>query len=133
MSGSFDFQRALAKYGADALIRVDMIRRASILELVGLIIDASPVDTGLFRGNWQCALNSPKELSLGTLDKGGNSAKAEALANLGALVDVFFLTNNLPYAERLEYGYSRQAPEGMVRVNVAKWNRIVEEKAKGYP
>lgn len=41
----------------------------------------------------------------------------------------FTLTNNLPYAERLEYGWSNQAPQGMVRVNVARFNTLLEEEA----
>jgi hypothetical protein len=57
----------------------------------------------------------------------------EALANLGSMVDVVYMTNSLPYAEKIEYeGYSRQAPQGMLRANVAKWQRIVKAKAKAY-
>jgi hypothetical protein len=47
-------------------------------------------------------------------------------------VDVVWFVNNLPYAERIEYGYSKQAPEGMVRRHVAMWRRIVETKARAY-
>ena len=116
------------------MVRLDKIRRASILELFNLIVDATPVDTGLLRGNWQVAINSPKVDKTSRLDRGGNQAKAEALANLGALADIVFLTNNLPYVERIEFeGYSRQAPGGMARRNIARWKEIVEAKARGIP
>ncbi len=126
------FQQAVGKWGIKALVRIDKIRRASILELFSLVIDGTPVDTGMLRGNWQTTINSPSTSRIDRLDKGGMAAKAEALANLGSLLDVVFLTNSLPYVERIEYeGYSHQAPAGMVRVNKAKWSRIVEAKARG--
>ena len=44
---------------------------------------------------------------------------------------VTFMANNLPYAHRLEFeGWSRQAPEGMVRRTVARFNQIADEAAK---
>lgn len=45
-----------------------------------------------------------------------------------------FFTNNLPYAERIEYdGWSRfKAPQGMVRKNVVRWDDIVAAKAREY-
>ncbi len=128
---TMSFQDAVGKWGAKALVRIDKIRRASILELFSLVIDGTPVDKGLLRGNWQVSLNSPIKTTTDRLDPGGNAAKAEALATLGSLVDIVFMTNNLPYAERIEYeSYSHQAPAGMVRVNKAKWSRIVAAKAK---
>jgi hypothetical protein len=127
------FTAAVQAWGVDALIRVDKVRRASALELISLVITATPVDTGMLRGNWQTKLNAPVTSHIVRLDKGGNAAIAEALANLGSMVDVVYMTNSLPYAEKIEYeGYSRQAPQGMLRANVAKWQRIVKAKAKAY-
>ena len=40
---------------------------------------------------------------------------------------VQFFTNNLPYAAALENGHSGQAPGGMVRVTVARFQQIVLE------
>jgi hypothetical protein len=43
---------------------------------------------------------------------------------------VHFLTNNLPYALRLEYGWSKnQAPAGMVGLAVAEFQSIVRDAA----
>jgi predicted short-subunit dehydrogenase-like oxidoreductase (DUF2520 family) len=120
------FSAAVAKYGVTALDKVDKIRRASILDLIGLIIEATPVDTGLLRGNFQASINAPVTSKTDREDKTGDAVIAEAMANLGSLADIFFLTNNLPYAERIEYeGFSAQAPEGMVRISAARWAEIV--------
>jgi hypothetical protein len=55
------------------------------------------------------------------LDKSGQQAMAEVAANTpkGAGQETY-IANNLPYIEELEYGSSKQAPAGMVRVNFAR-------------
>lgn len=127
------FQGQLKGFGIKTLDRIDKVRRASVLELFKLVIFATPIDTGRLRGNWQTTINSPATASIGRLDTSGAAAMAEAVANLGSLADVVWFTNNLPYAERIEYdGWSKQAPEGMVRKHVASWKRIVEAKARAF-
>lgn len=128
MAGRFESQ--LRGFGIKALDKVDKVRRASVLELFKLVIMATPVDTGRLRGNWQTTINSPAGSEISRDDPSGAAALAEAMANLGSLADVVWFTNNLPYAERIEYeGWSRQAPEGMVRRHLAQWQRIVSAKA----
>lgn len=125
------FKSQLKGFGIVTLEKVDRVRRASVLELFKLVIFATPVDTGRLRGNWQTTINSPATEAVGRT--GGDVSLAEAMANLGALVDVVWFTNNLPYAERIEYdGWSGQAPEGMVRRHVSQWQKIVAAKAKAY-
>lgn len=127
------FSAAVARWGIDALVRVDQVRRASALELFSLVIDATPVDTGRLRGNWQVSINSPVTSETSRLDKSGGLAKAEALANLGSLVDIVYMTNNLPYVEAIEFdGHSAQAPSGMFRLSVMRWEEIVKKKAQAY-
>jgi len=124
------FESQLRGFGIHALDKVDQVRRASVLELFKLVIMATPVDTGRLRGNWQTTINSPAGAAITRDDPSGAAALAEAMANLGSLADVVWFTNNLPYAERIEYeGWSRQAPEGMVRRHLAQWQRIVSAKA----
>lgn len=129
MTGRFESQ--LRGFGIKVLDKVDKVRRASVLELFKLVIYATPVDSGRLRGNWQTTVNTPATAEIERTDGNGGLALAEAMANLGGLLDVVWFTNNLPYAERIEYdGWSRQAPEGMVRKHVAQWRRIVEAKAR---
>ena len=131
MAGRFESQ--LRGFGVKALDKVDKVRRASVLELFKLVIMATPVDTGRLRGNWQTTINSPAGAATTRDDPNGAAALAEVMANLGSLADVVWFTNNLPYAERIEYeGWSRQAPEGMVRRHIAQWQRIVSTKAQAW-
>lgn len=128
MAGRFETQ--LRGFGITALDKVDKVRRASVLELFKLVIYATPVDTGRLRGNWQTTINTPAGSTREVLDPSGGAALAEVMANMGGLLDVVWFTNNLPYVERIEYdGWSRQAPEGMVRKHIAQWQRIVSAKA----
>ena len=109
----------------------ETVARQVSFELFSAVIKASPVDTGRFRMNWQTAgAVAPSGVIDGT-DKGGAAAIGDAASYIFAASDwnEFTLTNNLPYAERLEYGWSNQAPQGMVRVNVARFNTLLEEEA----
>lgn len=128
------FEAQVRKFGRTTLDRIDRVRRASSLELFRLIIEETPVDRGVLRNNWRTQVNSPNVSKKDSADPSGAQALAEATANLGRLQDTVFFTNNLPYAERIEYdGWSRfKAPAGMVRKNVARWDQIVAAKAREY-
>ena len=127
------FRAQLASFAKGVPVKVDQIRRASILELFKLIIYSTPVDEGRLRGNWQTTVNRPAAQETARRDTNGGVTLAEVMANMGGLLDVVYFTNNMPYAERIEYdGWSAQAPEGMVRRHVFRWEQIVAAKAKAY-
>lgn len=128
------FEDQVRRFGRTTMERIDKTRRASTLELFRLIIVETPVDDGVLRNNWRTQVNGPNTDSLDSEDPSGARALAEAAANLGELKDTVFFTNNLPYAERIEYdGWSRfKAPQGMVRKNVVRWDDIVAAKAREY-
>ena len=99
--------------------QMEKLLRASVLETDSLLKQASPVDTGRFRVSWQVGENAapggekPPGTYSGTppLDRIGYSR--EQLGN------VYSVHNNLPYAESLANGSSKQAPAGWVQ-GVAK-------------
>lgn len=124
------FSASLANFETHALEQIDKVRRAAIINLFNLIVDATPVDEGRLRGNWQTNAGSPKLGELSEI-RGPSEVKAEIVANLGKVTDTVFFTNNLPYAHRIEYeGWSAFARNGMVRPNVLRWNEIVNSVAK---
>ena len=109
----------------------ETVARQVSFKLFSAVIKASPVDTGRFRMNWQTAGAVTPSGVIDAVDQSGNKAVAMAADYVLKNSDwnEFTLTNNLPYAERLEYGWSNQAPQGMVRVNVARFNTLLEEEA----
>ncbi|HBX1184350.1 TPA: HK97 gp10 family phage protein [Salmonella enterica subsp. enterica serovar Enteritidis] len=107
-----------------------VIRQVSI-KLFSAIIKASPVDTGRFRMNWMASGSTPADGTTDATDKSGNTATGNATSFVLNAADwhTFTLTNNLPYAQRLEYGWSQQAPQGFVRVNVSRFQQLLNEEA----
>ncbi len=100
------------------------IARKSFIEASGRVIMMSPVDTGRFRNNWFFGLNSASSQMTEETNKQGRTEYITQSSSV-QIGDAMYLTNNLSYAEKLEYGYSNQAPQGMVRLMVAQWPFIV--------
>ncbi|ATE85635.1 putative tail protein [Salmonella phage St162] len=124
---TLDIQAFVAK----AKKNPETVMRAVSLKLFSAIIKSSPVDTGRFRGNWQTTGATPATGLVAGVDTTGNKAVNNASTYIGSAPNwyEFTLTNNLPYAERLEYGWSKQAPTGMIRVNIARFNTLLTEEA----
>ena len=85
---------------------------------------------GRFRGNWQVSFDRPAVGAIDRVDKAGTATLAagrDVLAHYdsGEYGSIWF-TNNVPYAQRLEYGWSKQAPAGIVRVVAAEINSKVK-------
>ncbi len=109
----------------------ETVMKAVSLKLFSAIIKASPVDTGRFRMNWQTSGAVAGTGTVAGVDMTGNKAVANAttfITNTPVWTELT-LANNLPYAQRLEYGWSKQAPTGMVRVNVLRFQQLIDEEA----
>ncbi|MGF6127260.1 hypothetical protein QF019_002469 [Pseudomonas frederiksbergensis] len=84
---------------------------------------------GRFRGNWQFSIDNPADGVLNQIDPSGNVSIAVLRTQVQSLTigQTAYLVNNLPYAVPLEYGHSKQAPGGMVRITLARFQQIVDE------
>ncbi|WP_341519828.1 HK97 gp10 family phage protein [Pseudomonas sp. G.S.17] len=138
MSFSDDIRRFTAKTAASH----NKIVRAATIELFSSVIKMTPVGDpdgwkypllappgyvgGRARGNWQASVGSPVDGEVERLDQSGGStiSDAEGKTPQGA-GQVTYLTNNLPYIERLENGWSDQAAAGMVTVSMDRVSKIV--------
>ncbi|MQU27280.1 hypothetical protein GHO29_12365 [Pseudomonas helleri] len=84
---------------------------------------------GRFRGNWMFSIGAPDSATTEDIDPSG--AKSTARITAGTIEfkagDTCYITNSLGYAIPLEFGHSTQAPGGMVRVTVARFQQIVLE------
>lgn len=109
----------------------ETVMRAVSLKLFSAIIKGSPVDTGRFRMNWQTSGAVPASGLIAGADATGNKAVNSATTFIGNTPawQELTLTNNLPYAQRLEYGWSKQAPSGVIRVNVIRFQQLLNEEA----
>ena len=96
--------------------------RKIVLAGGGMLIKASPVKDGFFRANWYPATNA---ISTEVNATQKNAKLRQPLAfKLG---DMVTWANNMPYAKRLESGWSKQAPQGIV----APTKRRLENMLRG--
>ncbi len=124
MSFSSDFAR-FAKLTNSSL---DEAGRAIALEAFGSIIKDTPVKSGRAKGNWQTSIGIPKEGEVDRTGEGPALAELSSEASKFSMGKLIWLSNNLPYIYRLEFlGWSKQAPSGMARKNVARIQSIVRK------
>lgn len=125
----------------------DKIVRYALMTLDSRLVQRSPVGDasywlkrppagytgGRFRGGWQMSIGSPPTGITRLIDKDGSATLAAHASVLSAAKagQVQYLVNNLPYAKRIEEGWSRQAPYGLVALTVVEWNNIVDAAVNG--
>lgn len=96
---------------------LDKVWRKSVAEAFNQTVQATPVDTGAAKASWLAADNNTG--ATGTTEL---NVLPSQVPQVGGS---WLLFSNLPYIERLEDGYSLQAPVGMVKPVVARWPSIV--------
>ncbi|MDC1268153.1 HK97 gp10 family phage protein [Gammaproteobacteria bacterium] len=100
---------------------IEELRKNVMLELFSSVILDTPVLEGRLRGNWTISSGSPETAWFNLVDKDGNETihkVKDHIKNLPPRDQSVFLANNLPYAHTIEFdGWSKKAPEGMVRKN----------------
>jgi hypothetical protein len=113
--------------------RQEAVVRYASIRCCTAIIKSSPLKTGHFVANWQWGWGSPPTGTHAGMDPSRTLAIAEMESKIafgprkGGVPGYF--VNNLPQANRMEYGWSMQAPAGMVRINTARWASFVAEAA----
>ena len=123
-----NFSKLIQKSNAD----VDELVRQVAQKLGASIDKISPVDEGRFRGNTN---PSVVEMDLRTdypPDPEGTAAieRLETVLNGWKRGQTIYIVNSLPYARRLEYGWSQQAPSGVFRHAVQKYSEFLETTVK---
>lgn len=121
------------------------VTREVLLEIGKRIVDRSPVGDptswappynywpkgytpGLFINNWQLGIDRIPQGTVGEPNPSGSSS-LDRLSKVGRWPanHTYYIVNNLPYARTLEYGWSNQAPMGIVGVTKAEFPQIVRE------
>ena len=114
-------------------IKFDQVVRKVVFDMTAGIVKMTPVDTGQARSNYfwgvqEVTATDPTQTKAGAPSI---TRAAEFATNLSA-GGVVFLTNNLPYIMPLEFGSSKQAPAGMARVTVARFQAMVDAAARRF-
>lgn len=128
-SQSFNLGDQIRAFSKVVERRIDYVHRNLSIMLFTAIVYDTPVDTGLARGSWWPSKNEPIMGGAQRTDKAGTEVVRDIQevcmsANVG---EVLWMMNNVEYIVELEYGWSTQSPEGMVRINVARIQQYVKE------
>lgn len=130
------FALDIGKFAAQAKENAQQVVRKVSTDVLSRVVLRTPVDTGRARANWVTTYGNPSPVIRNTVDRSGEGTILRGRGTIGRATpgaDIYIM-NNLPYAERLEYGWSKQAPAGMVRITVAEFqtlvNAAVREAAK---
>lgn len=112
--------------------KTEKVVRGTIIGVSSRIIKATPVANpalwkkprkhigGTLRGAWNASIGAPDMTKTDKIDTNGAQTVAAASA-VSANLEIgqtYYLTNPQPYAYPVEYGWSSQAPQGMVRLGV---------------
>ena len=133
----------LNKYCKNKEVELKDVRKTYAFALYSSIVKKTPVDTGRARGNWN--------ITVGHDDTTSSKKTKPQFKNVDEVPKVegdesIYISNNLPYITKLEYGgypnppkkgsgktvkgYSKQAPEGMVGVTLANNENIFESAVR---
>ena len=115
----------LDKFAQRAGARLEDVARKVTLDLFSSVVRLSPVDTGRFRANWNVSYGTP-DLTVTESTQQGRGATEAAKALTLPVGGVLYLANALPYSLRLENGWSKQAPTGMVKLSVQNFNDYIK-------
>jgi hypothetical protein len=125
------FNLALDKWATSSETRTREVSHAFMRTMANEIITGgsfgpgTPIDTGNARGSWVFGVGkAPADA--------GNTASAGVQGAIGTapLGQTWVLANHVRYIRALEYGHSKQAPQGMVRVVVRKSRLILDLVSK---
>lgn len=125
------FESDLQAFADKAKGKMDTVVRKVTIEVGNSLVMMSPVDTGRFRGNWQHGVDVPNPLTTLATDKIGTPTMARLQSSAVGAGTVQYITNSLPYAVRLENGWSKQAPQGMVRITAARFRNFLRVATVG--
>lgn len=136
------------KWCGKSKAKLDDVKRTFAFMLYSAVVKKTPVDTGRARGNWNVSVGSPDYSVSDTKTKTPKIQSPEQMPKAPGDAAIY-IANNLPYIKTLEFGgypspvekgtwvkkgksgpghyeirseggFSKQAPQGMVGITVAK-------------
>lgn len=123
------FTADITKFVEKTKLKASTVVKKLAFDAFASVMLRTPVDTGRARASWRISVNQvdssvePDRGGVASKIKGapappdpaesGKATSALAGVNWG---DVVYISNSVPYIEALENGWSKQAPQGMLRL-----------------
>jgi len=147
MSSIFaQFDAITSNYLLRAKSAAQEVSKMVLIEIGARLIDRSPVGNpalwkeqpphpginyipGRFKNNWHLSVDQLSTDIFYASDKTGDAANQRIRAAIPRfpLGHTYYFNNNLPYAKKLEDGWSSQAPFGMVMLTELEFPQIVRD------
>lgn len=132
----------MMKFVTKSRNKIQNLTREVILEIGYRIVARSPVGNpatwksahwpkgyipGHFINNWQLGIDAKPVGTIAAIDPTGSGSLAR-LSKMGRWPagHTYFFVNNLPYANAIEFGWSKQAPRGIVKLLQLEFPAIVK-------
>lgn len=134
MVGNFSID--LSKFAKKTELNFDLIVKKVIFDIFSDIVKSTPRDTGRAASNWQIggSLNSGQ---VSSFDKSGQVAITQGKAQVQGLLTraqlIGYIYNNVEYIGLLEDGHSKQAPRGMVKVTLTRYQTYINNAVRSLP
>lgn len=115
-----ELAHAMAESGRGVELNANQMKIGVAMQINALVVLQTPVDSGRARSNWQVGIDASPSDELDTADTDGGSTvgKNDSAMREAQPGQAIYLTNNVAYIERLNAGWSAQAPSGYIEVCV---------------
>lgn len=129
---STSFTAAVSDWVRETEQRMTAVFRQASQEIIQDMQNRTPVDTGFARASVVVSTSAMPSIDPNKKGAAGGSYAPDvteiSLATAGAEIgQTIFAGYTAAYALALEYGHSKQAPNGMVRLAAQRWPAVVAE------
>lgn len=124
-------EKGIAEFARLFKAENDFIMNEATKRVSNSLVRLSPVKEGEFVAEWDAAIGHwPSDTEQPDDPKKSKTrARLQAEIKPATFGDAVFFENDDPVAVRLEFGYSKQAPQGVVRMTARRWRGFVKGAA----
>lgn len=112
MTAGDEFRRR----NGDIIFNSEALIRKNVGQMLNAVIRRTPTVKGFLKNSWNTTLNNPNGEVASNPDPSGSRARQQVFQTLRSfkLGDSIHFTNNMPYAEYVEYGTQYQRAQLML-------------------
>lgn len=141
------FSLDIAAFAKKAGVNANQVVRKVVMDIGTSVVEKTPVGDATYwqspppkgyvgghaRANWSHSMGILDQKEFADIDKSGGASVSRIAQSLSSTPagQVHFIQNSLPYIQRLEDGWSRQAPYGMVSTTVVEFQNFVNQAVGG--
>ena len=103
-------------FGLKCLKDADTLTKKITGDMLTTVVAATPIDTSAARGNWRVGIGKV-DTTADLNSRGAVAVGLPKIASQGGLGKIVYLSNSLKYIERLNNGWSMQAPKNFMQIS----------------